>query len=416
MRTLNLAKKDFTGVFSFLLFFYAIAAPVSISLTNLTLALLYLVGLLWFIGREKNSGKIIFEKKIFLLFSSLFLWAAITALISKGYILKTDISKLWEYSVVFILPFLIKGLGAKKERIIFFLLLFSSIVFLLGIIQYLFPAVVYPFPRQLMFSRFQGFFSHPLHASGVFSITLIIGMSVLFFYKMSTVLRTFLVVFVLLNAVALVLTFSRSYYISATFAFLILCAYKSKRGFFYGMGSLLIVLIVIFSFSNPIKSRIVSLTDMNFSSNFERIYMWKTALRMTADSPIIGVGAGSYGKAAADKYFPKIKKETGYSMPPRGHAHNSYLTWLSECGIPGLILFIAFWGLVLKRLLKIRGTLNAGLFDHALVVGTIAALCNLFVAALFEHNLGTSVVLLSISFMIGLSLASEGDTAHAGNN
>ena len=345
MRMMSLVKKDFAGVFSFLLVLYAIVAPVSISATNITLVLIYIVGILWFIGKDESCENIVFQKKLFLLCLSLFLWAAMTAFVTKGYVVKTDISHLWEYSTVFLLPFLIKGLGVKKERIVFFLLLFSSLVCLLGIVQYLFPAVVYPFPRQLMFRRFQGFFSHPLHASGVFSITFIVGLSVLFFYKMSTGLRAVFVVFVFLNAVGLLLTFSRSYYISVTFAILILSAYKSKRGFFYGIGSIFILLIAIFSFSNPIKSRVLSLTDMNFSSNVERIYMWKSAVRMATDHPVVGVGADSWGKAADERYFPMIEKETGYSMPHYTHAHNSYLTWLSECGTPGLILFLAFWGI-----------------------------------------------------------------------
>lgn len=389
--------------FSYLCVLYAAVSPVSLSATNVMLALIFLTGFVLRCQSDRSRQSL---PRIELLLPCvlLFSWAGLTALMTKGMIVKTDISNIWEYSTIIILPLFLQLSSRLKEKIIMTLFIFTSIVSVLGILQYFMPSIVYPFPRQLVSDRFFGFFSHPLHVSGFYSMVVILTFSLILFRRFNRKRYVFLWLFLTLNSFALLLSMSRSYFISVTILVIILLFVRSRRHFAIGSTMLIIFFVLILSFPNTLNNRIQTLMDMDFQSNKERIYMWKTSLRMVKDKPLTGVGAGNWGKEAAAHYFPLIKKETGYKMPHFGHAHNTYLTWLSESGIPGLLLFLTFWSLVVRRLFYVKSKVQKGSFDYALIVGTLAGLGNLFIAGLFEHNFGTSVILLLISFLIGLSL------------
>lgn len=394
--------------FGYLFILYAAVSPISISATNVILALIFLVGIILF---YQSNAKITSQLRMDLLVPglSLFLWAGLTAIITKGFIVKTDISNAWEYSTIILLPLFFHLSEKLKERIIMTLIIFSTLVSVLGIFQYFIPSIEYPFPRQMIHVRFQGFFSHPLHVSGFISIGMIVTLCFILFGGYDKKQNYYLSIAFVLNAVALLVSMSRSYYISVAVVILVLLYIKNKKFFFFGSALITLLLIIMLSFPNTLNSRIQTLLDNDFQANKERIYMWKTALRMANDHPLTGVGAGNWGKEAAAHYFPLIEKETGYKLPSFGHAHNTYLTWLSEAGIPGLGLFLLFWGMVMKRLFDVKSKVPRGSFDYVLIVGTIGGLGNLFIAGLFEHNFGTSVILLLISFLIGLSLTSSAE-------
>ncbi|MCC6531371.1 MAG: O-antigen ligase family protein [Burkholderiales bacterium] len=76
-----------------------------------------------------------------------------------------------------------------------------------------------------------------------------------------------------------------------------------------------------------------------------RLNLWDGAVRMLADHPIVGVGAGNYSRAAADYLRRKTR------LP----AHNSILHVGAEMGLPGALLYVAlFVGAVLTLQLRIR--------------------------------------------------------------
>ena len=69
----------------------------------------------------------------------------------------------------------------------------------------------------------------------------------------------------------------------------------------------------------------------------QRFAVLKTAARIIADHPVLGIGLGAYHLANAD-YSPDLGlKDT----------HNTYMNVAAETGVPGLILFLALVGSVL---------------------------------------------------------------------
>jgi len=81
--------------------------------------------------------------------------------------------------------------------------------------------------------------------------------------------------------------------------------------------------------------------EMHASSE-SRITYWKTAVNMTLRHPIFGVGFDQYPKNY-DSYSVGTKYEWG-----RRTAHSSWFLAFAESGIPGGVLFVSFFVIVLK--------------------------------------------------------------------
>lgn len=90
--------------------------------------------------------------------------------------------------------------------------------------------------------------------------------------------------------------------------------------------------------------RLLSISDINETSNFSRIYIWSETLKSIAKNPLLGVGIGNY---------PVVLSQ-GVKLAKAGSsAHNLYLTVAAEIGIIGGILFALLVLLTLKYCLDI---------------------------------------------------------------
>ncbi len=76
------------------------------------------------------------------------------------------------------------------------------------------------------------------------------------------------------------------------------------------------------------------------ASNLERVNRWVCAVRMFEDRPFVGFGPGTYqfeyNKYQTMEYKTYISSNTG----EKGNAHSEYLTYLSEKGLLGAIIFL----------------------------------------------------------------------------
>lgn len=161
-----------------------------------------------------------------------------------------------------------------------------------------------------------------------------------------------------LLALAFFLSFSRAAWLSMVLALLFALLLRYRVRFVTVItGMAAVVLIALLNFGslteavkrNDSRSNTGDLTEhvesmsniQSDASNAERINRWKCALRMFRDKPVFGFGPGtyqySYGVYQVRSEMTRISTVTGN----RGHAHSEYLTYLSETGLPGLLIFIA---------------------------------------------------------------------------
>jgi len=108
------------------------------------------------------------------------------------------------------------------------------------------------------------------------------------------------------------------------------------------------------SHSTDVGSHFKSISNVSSdASNKERINRWKSALRMFSEKPWFGFGPGTYqffyGAYQVRKDMTTISTFTGL----KGHAHSEYLNYLSETGLPGLIIFLGLIIIVCYKAVKL---------------------------------------------------------------
>ena len=111
------------------------------------------------------------------------------------------------------------------------------------------------------------------------------------------------------------------------------------------------------SHTNDVTRHLKSVSNISTdASNKERINRWNCALRMFADKPVFGFGPGTYqffyGPYQLRSELTRISTFTGN----KGHAHSEYLNYLSETGLPGLLIFLAVIFTVIRSSVKIIRT------------------------------------------------------------
>ncbi len=137
---------------------------------------------------------------------------------------------------------------------------------------------------------------------------------------------------------------------------------------------------------------------------------WTAALHMARAKPVFGVGLGRYGEE-----FYRL----GYQTPWRPrlammHAHNSWLHFLAELGIVGLLLQVALWTAVLWRVgRRAWAHLQAGDGRTVFAFFAIALLVMNMAATLVGHVLWSPAVMLPTAAALTLALR-EPDEAPEG--
>ncbi len=89
------------------------------------------------------------------------------------------------------------------------------------------------------------------------------------------------------------------------------------------------------------------------ASNLERINRWQCALRMFSDRPVTGFGPGTYmfvyGRYQVTTEMTRISTNHG----EKGNAHSEYLMYLSETGLPGLVIFLLLIYIATSKAIRI---------------------------------------------------------------
>ncbi|WP_027209868.1 O-antigen ligase family protein [Burkholderia sp. WSM2232] len=150
--------------------------------------------------------------------------------------------------------------------------------------------------------------------------------------------------------------------------------------------------------------------------NIRYEWLWPRALAYFGQSPIVGLGFGSFddhiGRVVS--YFHLFGAPSDILVEHSdSHAHNSYLNFLAETGVIGLFLMLSFfWKLVeWSKLGAAAGALVGGGQNFAAFrFVEISSVCLLVMAAT-EHRLVSPSNVLILSLVISLLLASQSANA-----
>lgn len=176
-------------------------------------------------------------------------------------------------------------------------------------------------------------------------------------YSKSDVLRWPFGLLVILILISLFLALSRAAILSAIFAglFAVLLHYHIKFKAIIAILSIVIMGIAMnwnsiystleqnesVSNDGKIVNHFSSVSNVSSdASNLERINRWICAVRMFESKPLVGYGPGTYQFEYNQFQTSDTKTYISTNAGDRGNAHSEYLTYLSENGIFGFVLFI----------------------------------------------------------------------------
>lgn len=164
----------------------------------------------------------------------------------------------------------------------------------------------------------------------------------LFIYEKRKKNKVLYLLIFLLITVNIALTFSRNVLLGFGIGILVLIVIYSKK-----LLAVFVPIVVAALCIPQIRIRLSEVGDT--SLNESRIKLWKTALLMFKDHPVLGVGNGNYS-SNYDNYIKKFPQlYCGFHNYP---AHNTYLKILSELGVVGIIVFLSMLLFLALRLYK----------------------------------------------------------------
>jgi O-antigen ligase len=138
----------------------------------------------------------------------------------------------------------------------------------------------------------------------------------------------------------LFLTKSRGAWMGFGAAALLLAALRWRRGWLLLPAFLLAgIAVLALVGSGPLLDALATSSSVNGVDM--RVEIWSRAIYMIQDLPFTGIGMGTFG-SLADALYPFLLAAPG-SIP---HAHNLFLQVAVDLGIPGLIAWLAIFGLV----------------------------------------------------------------------
>lgn len=156
------------------------------------------------------------------------------------------------------------------------------------------------------------------------------------------------------------------------------------------------------SFDERLKSATNVTTD---ASNLERINRWACAIEMFKERPIFGFGLGTYAFEYARFQEPENVTIISTNFGDMGNAHSEYLSALSETGLIGLLLIIAFIASGFYYLIDLIQKSRA--IDHQVFVvacGILFSLSTYFIHAFLNNFLDTDKAAIPVFTMFALTL------------
>jgi O-antigen ligase len=208
--------------------------------------------------------------------------------------------------------------------------------------------------------------------------------------------KLLLAVFLLPIFCALMLTNTRSSWLGFVTGGVIIAIVQSRKFLIALVG--LIVAFFLFAPAHQVD-RARSIVDMSHPSNYGRIHMWQTGIKIAKDYPLLGVGDTDL-HVFYEKYKDPSDLETG------GHLHNNFITLLVTIGGIGLAVVLALFFRIAQVLIGLLRTHRADWLSGSVIAGVLAAYGAFQMNGMFEWNFGDHEIVVFLWFFVGLALAS----------
>ena len=198
----------------------------------------------------------------------------------------------------------------------------------------------------------------------------------------------------LIPVVALLMTYSRSGWISFALAAVIFVALWDKRLLpLLAVGAVMCIPLL----PQTVINRILTIGSTADSSNMYRIYIWGAVIRMIADHGLTGIGLGPGNFTPLYDYYCHPDAQ----IAP--HSHMLYLEVWLEMGILGLVTFLLFYLGIIRR--GIRRCPKARSTERLTLIACVSSLGGLAFISAVEYIWHYPRVLFCFFILIGVTIA-----------
>lgn len=241
--------------------------------------------------------------------------------------------------------------------------------------------------------RVQGFMGHYMTQAGVMLLFGALALSIFIFSRDKA--RFFWGLGFLLSVLILILTSTRSAWIGMIIA-------TSVILFFFKPKTLIIIPIatalILFLSPKEVKNRALSIFSTRSYSNAQRLEYLNAGIKIIKEYPIFGTGPNT-----VEMEFQNPKYGLSEEAKQNVHLHNNILQIAAERGIPTLLVWFVFLVWLLISLIKLVPNKDPTLFP--LTVAAIAAFLAHFAAGFFEYNFADAEVAALFFYIMTIPFA-----------
>jgi len=292
-----------------------------------------------------------------------------------------SLTLLINYIIIFYIIIHTFNTEIQLKQLIYVMIGIASFVALFGLLKYSglnpFPWWEYP-ELQSGETRFASTFGNANHLAGFMEMTILLVLG-LIFVRSNHMNRLIMICAVLLFFTALILSVSRGGYLSLISGLgLMVFAFMKKR-FSSRKAAFILPVAVFFSvLALIILSYTPAVTRIGTTGLIHRAERLGGVIHMIKDSPLLGTGPGTFANMF-----------TQYQQPGTGtrafFAHNDYLHFFSEAGIPLVIIMLwAVFSFYKKGFEKFNQT---SALTRGLTVGAMAGITAILVHSIGDFNL-----------------------------
>lgn len=207
-----------------------------------------------------------------------------------------------------------------------------------------------------------------------------------------------------LMGIALVVSGSRGGLVAfiAEVFFLLVLTIRSEtakgKALKFALAGGLLVAVVAGSIFVGGESSLTRLTEDQAAagSNVSRLHIWSVTLKVIGDGLPLGVGLGAFGVA-----YTRFDQNSGFERVEQ--AHNDYLQVVSDAGIVGALLGLAFLYFLFRA--GFRSVRTSNPYRRGIATGAFAGLFGVLVHSLFDFPLHTTAISLLFLTMIAVLVA-----------
>jgi len=173
-----------------------------------------------------------------------------------------------------------------------------------------------------------------------------------------------------------------------------------RRALLAGLsGVVILVLASVILRDHPTVARFSLLVSGEDVGAATRVEVWRDAITIFGDHPMLGTGLGSFGAVHSVYQSPE------YLAPHFEYAHNDWLNLLSDTGIVGFSLAFLAIGLWVYRVLRRRDELRT--YQKGLISGVFAGVLAMLAHSLVDFNMQVPANAYVFAALLGLGLATS---------